>query len=212
MIGEMMRLVFKELILLSVIMLFGAILGAPRVRASPDPVSVAWQVLVGGTPVNGASLTIYYATSNPGAFAIVPAANVLDKVATPNVNQNPIFTGDYASYSGIAFANIDETGLGTPSSLWFYVSITYGSETWIWPVATSTKPGDPTWVPVADSSSPSGYAAQHEGIGNGPTTAFPTSPPRPPSVPEFSAATPLMTSIGALLFIVGKKVYKRKRD
>jgi len=210
-----MRLVFKELILLSVIALFGAILGVSMVRADPDPISVAWLVMdPAGTPVNGASLTIYYATSNPGTFAIIPASNVLDKLPNPNVYRNPIFSGYYNPdlSAGIAFANIIEKDLGDPSSLWYYVSITYGSDTWIWPVATSTKPGDPSWAAVVHPGSPSGYAAYHPGMGNGVTTAYPTRPPRPPSVPEFSFATPLVTSMGAILFIVGKKVYKRKRD
>jgi len=187
----------------------------PMVRAEPDPVSVAWLVMdMTGTPVNGASLTLYYATSNPGTFAVIPASNVLDKLPNPNVNRNPIFSGFYNPdlSAGIAFANIDEKDLGTPSSLWYYVSITFGSDTWIWPTATSTKPGDPTWAPVIHTGSPSGYAAYHPGVGNGVTTGYPTRPPPPPSVPEFSFTMPLVTSLGTILLIAAQKVLRKKRD
>ncbi|MCW3986469.1 MAG: hypothetical protein NWE91_08720 [Candidatus Bathyarchaeota archaeon] len=172
---------------LSLSILFWIILTATLVNAtsppatlSPSPVEVSWYVTeVSGTPIDNASLTIYWANSTTGNFTVMPADDgagtyVYDKIA--DVRQNPIFSGYWNPNYTHGRAVCDIHPAGGLSGLYFYVEIEYESAVWYWPVKTSYKPGDPAWQPVNASESPSGYAAAGPGIGTGPTTAYPTQP------------------------------------
>ena len=147
----------------------------PRASASPDPLNVSWYVTdASNAPIDGASLTIYWATSASGSFTAMPSSVVEDKIA--NTFQNPITTGYWnpAHPHGMALADLHITSV---SSYYFYVVVQYGTYVWYWPMASSYKPGDSTWQPVTASGSPSGYAASGNGFGNGPSTAYPTQQP-----------------------------------
>ena len=164
----------KVFTLLSAFLMSWMIFTASIVNATPDPVEVSWYVTgVSGTPIDGASLTIYWSTSTSGPFAPVPADSpdvyVYDKIA--NVKQNPIATGYWNPEMPHGMAVCALHPKGGLAGLYFYVEITASGSTWYWPVATSTKPGSPSWTPVAATGSPSGYAAD---IGTGPGTAYPT--------------------------------------
>jgi len=195
--------------------MFSFALAMPLALANPDPVNVAWYVTdSNGDPLNGAQLTIYWATSASGPFTVMPAdmenTYVLDRVA--GIKQNPIVTGYWNPTYPDGMANSDVHPANGLSGLYFYVTIEYGALTWYWPVADSIKPGDPTWVPVPATGSPSGYAADGPGIGTGVTTAYPTRhPPPPPSVPELSLATYVAISLGMVSLVAAQRVFRRKR-
>jgi hypothetical protein len=167
--------------LVIIIMVCFSIFVWPRVSATPDPVGISWYVTgTSSTPIDGANLTIYWATSPNGPFTIMPfddgaGTYILDRIA--NVRQNPIITGYWNPDhpSGMAVAEVHPQG--GISGLCFYARIDYGVYSWYWPVASSYKPGDPSWAPVVASGSPSGYAAAGPAIGNGVTTAYPTQQP-----------------------------------
>jgi hypothetical protein len=154
-----------------------AIFAFPKTYASPDPVNVSWLILdPNDNPIDGASVTIYYSQSTNGPFTPVsaddPATNtyVVDFIADPNVRRNPIISGYWnpTHPKGIARADIHVTQL---SKWYFYIKINYGNLLGYWPLATSTKPDEPNWAPVA-ASTPTGYAAEGNGIGTGPSTAY----------------------------------------
>jgi hypothetical protein len=167
--------------LVIIIMVCFSIFVWPRVSATPDPVGISWYVTgTSSTPIDGANLTIYWATSPNGPFTIMPfddgaGTYILDRIA--NVRQNPIITGYWNPDhpSGMAVAEVHPQG--GISGLCFYARIDYGVYSWYWPVASSYKPGDPSWAPVVASGSPSGYAADGPAIGNGVTTAYLTQQP-----------------------------------
>jgi len=145
------------------------ILALPKVNANPDPVNVSWLILdPSGHPLDGASVTIYYSQSTNGPFTPVPATIVEDQIA--NVFRNPIISGYWNPDhpKGIARADIHVTHL---SQWYFYIKINYNNLRGYWPLATSTKPDHPNWAPVA-ARTPSGYAAEGNGIGTGPSTAY----------------------------------------
>jgi uncharacterized repeat protein (TIGR01451 family) len=147
----------------------------PRVCAYPDPLNVSWYVTdASNAPIDGASLTIHWATSASGPFTAMPSSIVQDKIA--DAFQNPITTGYWnpAHPHGMALADLHITSV---SSYYFYAEVQYGTYVWYWPIASSYKPGDSTWQPVAASGSPSSCAASGNGFGNGPSTAFPTQQP-----------------------------------
>jgi uncharacterized repeat protein (TIGR01451 family)/fimbrial isopeptide formation D2 family protein len=147
----------------------------PRASASPEPLNVSWYVTnASNTPIDGAWLTIWNATSASGTFLQTPSSVVEDKIA--NAFQNPITTGWWnpAHPHGMAVADLQITSV---SSYYFYVEVHSGTYVWYWPIASSYKPGDLTWHPVTASGSPSGYAASGNGFGNGPSTAYPTQQP-----------------------------------
>lgn len=189
----------------------------PMAKANPDPVNVSWYVTdANGTPLDGASITIYWATYPSGPFTIMPADDentyVQDKLPQPNIKRNPIFTGywnpDYPH--GMAVCDIHPSeGL---DGLYFYVEISYNSVTWYWPTAQSQKPGDSSWAPVAASGSPTGCAAYGPEIGTGPTTAYPTSGPPTQVIPEIPlgsvlAAATIIGAFGAFHFSRKRKRY-----
>ena len=153
----------------------------PRASATPEPVEVSWYVTdASSAPIDGASLTIYWATWPSGPFTKMPADDgagtyIKDKIA--NVRQNPAKSGHWNPDHPNGMAVCDVHPKGGISGLYFYTRIDYGTHSWYWPLATSYKLGDPSWVPVVASGSPSGYAAAGPGIGNGPTTAYPTQQP-----------------------------------
>jgi uncharacterized repeat protein (TIGR01451 family) len=176
-----------------------------EVGADPDPspVEVSWYVTdTSNAPINGASLTIYWATSPNGPFAIMPydygETYILDKIA--NIRRNPIYTGYWNPDhpNGMAVCDL-HPGPGGISGLYFYVRIDYGMYSWYWPVATSYKPGTPSWGPVAASGSPSGYAAAGPGIGNGPTTAYPTQQPPVQADLSITKSGPQYAHVGATI-------------
>lgn len=137
--------------------------------------NVSWYVTdASNAPIDGANLTIYWATSANGPFNKMIPLIVQDKIA--NAFQNPITTGYWnpAHPHGMAVADLH---IGSVSRYYFYVVVQYGTSVWYWPIASSTKPGDTTWHPVAASGTPSSWAASGNGFGNGPTTAYPTQQP-----------------------------------
>ena len=162
----------------TLILAFAALLvivALPKVYA--DPVNVSWLILdQNGHPLDGASVTIYYSQSTSGPFTPVPADDaatntyVLDMIADPQVRRNPIISGHWNSQypKGIARADVHVTQL---SKWYFYIKINCGSLLGYWPLATSTKQDDTGWAPVA-ASTPTGYAAEGNGIGTGPSTAY----------------------------------------
>ena len=193
--------------------------------ANPDPVEVSWHVTdTGGNSINGAKLTIYWATSTSGPFTVFPAQDALGNYIIDKINgvttdppgppkmsgpkQNPIISGYWNPTYTAGMTICDLHPKGGLSGLYFYVKIEAGSDVWYWPVAASTKPGDSSWAPVA-ASTPSGYAAAGPGIGTGPTTAYPTRPPPHNGVPEFAIDTPVLVSLMAMLFFA--IVFKRKK-
>jgi hypothetical protein len=187
---------------------------ASTAKANPDPVAVSWFVKdAGGTPIDGAWLKIYYSTSPNGPFSLVPAnmgsIYVEDRIPDPDVRRNPVISGYWNPdhNKGIAFADVHVPGVG---GYYFYVEINYGTNTWYWPIATSTKPGDPSWVPVLAPGSPTGYAASGNGIGNGPTTAYPTSPPPNKVVPEVPLGPLMATSSMIAAFVAYVGLRKRR--
>jgi len=179
-----------------------AIFAFPKAYANPDPVNVSWLILdPNSNPIDGASVTIYYSQSTNGPFDPVPADDpatntyVVDFIADPNVRRNPIISGHWNSEhpTGIARADIHVTQL---SQWYFYIQINYGNLLGYWPLATSTKPDEPNWAPVA-ASTPTGYAAEGNGIGAGPSTAY-LAPsfviPFVPLGPLAAAASMIITS------------------
>jgi hypothetical protein len=217
--------IVKKLLLIGILaLILPALLLMQTAFANPDPLEVSWNITdVYGNPINGAKLTIYWSTSTNGPFSIVPADTatvfVVDKVdgvtsdppGPPKMSgpkQNPIISGYWnPTYTaGMAICDLHVTGI---SGYYFYAKIEAGSDVWYWPVATSTKPGDATWAPVAASGSPSGYATAGNGMGTGPTTAFPTRPPPTPGAPEFPIDTAAIVSVTAMLFFA--LTVKRKK-
>lgn len=185
------------------------ILALPEVHA--DPVNVSWLILdQNGHPLDGASVTIYYSQSTSGPFIPVPANDlatntyVKDLIADQNVRRNPIISGPWNSQypKGIAFADVHVTQL---SKWYFYIKINYGSLLGYWPLATSTKPDNPGWAPVV-ASTPSGYAAEGNGIGTGPSTAYLA----PSLVIPFIPLGPLAAA-SSMIVISGLYVKFRKR-
>jgi len=157
-------------------------------------------------PLNGVSITIYYATSTSGPFTPMPSTIVYDKVA--GTNENPIVTGYWnpTHNNGIGLAQLSISGV---SGYYFYCKLQYNSQTWFWPIATSTKPGDSTWAPVAASGSPTGYAAAGNGFGNGVTTGFPDNAPPFNTVPEVPIGiitASLAMAAGCGVYFGGKKL------
>jgi hypothetical protein len=209
-----MKKIAKELVLLLTFLLLGAIYSTPKAKAMPDPITISWQVFGGDPygPINGASVEIYYATSNPGPFTKIPDAYVLDFVA--GIYRNPIFTDVFnPTYSGMAIAHIEESALGTPSSLWYYAIITLpDSTTLTWPMETTRNRGNPDWRPVLDPDSPSGWAAPHEGVGCGPTTAYLIPPPPPPVIPEvpFGTVVSFLSMFTVLVGFLGVRRFRPK--
>jgi len=184
-----------------------AILALPKVHA--DPVTVSWLILdQNGHPLDGASVTIYYSQSTTGPFTPVPANDqatntyVKDLIAGQNVRRNPIISGYWNQDhpKGIAFADVHVTQL---SKWYFYIKINYNNLVGYWPLATSTKPDNPDWAPVK-ASTPTGYAAEGNGIGTGPSTAYLT----PSLVVPFIALGP---SAAALSMIVTSGLYVKFR-
>ena len=185
------------------------LLALPKVHANPDPVNVTWLILdPNGHPIDGASVTIYYSQSTSGPFTPVPADDpatntyVLDMIANPRVRRNPIISGYWNSEhpKGVARADVHVTQL---SKWYFYIKINYGNLLGYWPLATSTKPDNPDWAPVA-ASTPSGYAAEGNGIGTGPSNAY--------LVPSFVIPfIPLGTLAAAASMIVTTGLYVKFR-
>lgn len=183
------------------------ILALPKVHA--NPVNVSWLILdQNGHPIDGASVTIYYSESTNGPFTPVPADDpttntyVLDMIADPQVRRNPVISGYWNPDhpNGIARADIHVTQL---SKWYFYIKINCGSLRGYWPLETSTKPEDPDWAPVA-ASTPSGYAAEGNTIGTGPSTAY--------LVPSFVIPfVPLGTLAAATSMIVTSGLYVKLR-
>lgn len=177
-------------------------LAANMVYANPDPVMVSWYVTdIDSTPINNATLTIYWATSPDGPFTIMPKDDgagtyVYDKIA--DVKQNPVYTGYWNPTYPNGMAVCDIHPMSGLAGLYFYVKITYDSVVEYWPTATSYKPGDPSWEPTLATGSPSGYAAAGPGIGTGPTTAYPTVPCPPHVIPE----APLGSIMAAVSMII----------
>jgi hypothetical protein len=179
-----------------------------------DPVNVAWYVTDSfGNPVDGAKLTIYWATSSSGPFTIMPANDgagtyVFDEIA--KVRQNPIYTGRWNPDHPHGMAVCDIHPKGGLDGLYFYVKIEYGSTVKYWPTALSYKPGEPSWAPVAATGSPSGYAAAGPGLGNGVTTAYPTyvCPPQL-AIPEVPLGT--IVAMVSLVSAFGAYFGLRKR-
>jgi hypothetical protein len=183
-------------------------------KVHADPVNVTWLILdQNGHPLDGASVTIYYSQSTNGPFIPVPANDlvtktyVLDVIANPQVRRNPIISGywNLDHPEGIARADVHVTQL---SKWYFYIKINYNNLVGYWPLATSTKPDNPDWAPVK-ASTPTGYAAEGNGIGTGPSTAYLT----PSLVVPF---IPLGPSAAALSMIVTSGLYvnfrKRKTN
>jgi hypothetical protein len=175
-------------------------------RGYADPVTVSWLVKDStSTPVDGASIEVYWATSPSGPFTKMPADDgagtyVEDKIA--GVRQNPIYTGYWNPSYPHGMGVCDIHPKGGLDGLYFYVKISYGASVWYWPTATSYKPGDPSWAPVSASGSPTGYAACGPGIGTGPTTAYPTEHPPTQVIPEIPlgsivAAVSMVAAFGA---------------
>jgi len=210
-----MKKIAKELVLLLSFLLLGAIYLVPRANADPGPVEISWQIFGGDPygPVNGAEITIYYAlTTNTDPFQEIDKQYVLDVVA--GVNQNPIYTGVWnPDYSGMAIAHIDEAALGTPSDLSYYAHIVLPDDTaYDWPVQTTRNRNKWNWRPVADTRSPSGWAAPHPGVACGPTTAYLIPPPPPPQVPEvpFGTIVSFLSMFTVLVGFVGVRRFRRK--
>jgi hypothetical protein len=189
------------------------IISTPLAKA--EPVDVCWYVTdISGTPVDGARLTIYWATSPSGPFTMMPADDgtgnyILDRIA--GVRQNPVITAYWNPTYPHGMANSDiHPKSESLNGLYFYVKIEYDTVVKYWPTANSYKPGDPSWTPVTASGSPSGYAAAGPGIGTGPTTAYPTNGPPPPVIPEVPLGPVLATAtmIGAFGAYAG--IRKRK--
>jgi hypothetical protein len=193
--------------------LLSMILAPTIVKANPDPVAVSWLVLdSSGNPIDGAWLTIYYSTSTSGPFTPVPADTVHiyveDRIPSPYIRRNPVISGYFNPDhdEGVAFADVHVPAV---ENYCFYVEINYDSMQWYWPIATSKKPGDPSWDPVMATGSPSGYAASGNGIGNGPTTAYKTRPPPDKIIPEVPLG-PIFASI-AMIGAFGAYFGVRKR-
>ncbi|NWG10440.1 hypothetical protein HXY33_01625 [Candidatus Bathyarchaeota archaeon] len=209
----MRRLHVSLVSLVTVSIILWVMLSTPTVRA--DPVAVSWLVKdATGTPIDGAWLTIYYSTSPEGPFTTVPAdagsIYVEDRIANPDVNRNPVISGYWNPdhNTGLAFADVHVPGV---EGFYFYVEINYASNTWYWPIATSIKPGDSSWAPVLAPGSPTGYAASGNGIGNGPTTAYPTCPPPDKVIPEvplgpLMATTSMIVAFGAYFGLRKRKL------
>ena len=188
------------------------IVALPKVHA--DPVNVSWLILdQNGHPLDGASVTIYYSQSTTGPFTPVPANDpatntfVKDLIAGQNVRRNPIISGYWNSEhpKGIARADVHVTQL---ANWYFYVKINYGSLHGYWPLATSTKPGNPDWAPVA-ASTPTGYAAEGNGIGTGLSNAYLTPSLVIPFVPLGPLAAALSMIVTSGLYV---KFRKRKTN
>ena len=196
----------------TLILAFAALLlivALPKVYA--DPVNVSWLILdQNGHPLDGASVTIYYSQSTSGPFTPVPkddqATNtfVLDMIADPQVRRNPIISGywNLDHPKGIARADVHVTQL---ANWYFYVKISNGSLLGYWPLATSTKPDNLGWAPVA-ASTPTGYAAEGNGIGTGPSAAYLA----PSLVIPFIPLGPLAAA-SSMIVVSGLYVKFRKR-
>jgi hypothetical protein len=196
----------------TLILAFAALLvivALPKVYA--DPVNVSWLILdQNGHPLDGASVTIYYSQSTSGPFTQVPANDlatdtyVKDLIAGHDVRRNPVISGywnpDYPK--GIAFADVHVTHL---PKWYFYVKISYGSLYGYWPLATSTKQDAIGWAPVA-ASTPTGYAAEGNGTGTGPSTAYLA----PSLVIPFIPLGPLAAA-SSMIVVSGLHVKFRKR-
>ena len=203
----MNKTLIKSFALLSLSAVLFTIISIPMVKA--NPVEVCWYVTdISGIPIDGARLTIYWATSPSGPFTQMPADDgegtyILDRIA--DVRQNPVITGYWnPTYPhGMAVSDIHPNG--GLNGLYFYVKIEYDTVVEFWPTENSHKPGDESWAPVAASGSPSGYAAAGPGIGTGPTTAYPTHGPPPQVIPEVPLGPILatVTMIGAFGAYVG---------
>jgi hypothetical protein len=104
-----------------------------------------------------------------------------------------------------SFADVHVTQL---SKWYFYIKINYNNLVGYWPLATSTKPDNPGWAPVT-ASTPSGYAAEGNGIGTGPSTAYVVLPLVVPFVPlgPMAAASSMIATSG--LYV---KLRKRKTN
>ena len=197
---------FKLFTLICLILLLYSMFSA-LVKA--DPVNVSWYVTdVSGVPIDEAALTIYWSTSTGGPFTIMPVDDelgnyVLDRIPEPDVKQNPIYTGYWNPDHPNGMAVCDIHPIKGVAGYYFYVEIQYDSNVDYWPMEYSYKPGDSTWHPV-EASTPSGYAAAGPGIGNGPTTAYPTQPPPTQVIPEVPlgpalAAVSMTVAIGAYI-------------
>jgi len=213
--------------LFALLTLLWAISAAPKVNAMPDPVEVCWYVTdISGTPINGASLTIYWSTSTSGPFTVFPAEDALGNYLLDKVNgvttdppgppkmsgpkQNPIISGYWNPTYTAGMAICDLHPIGGLSGLYFYAQIEYDLVVEYWPTATSIKPGDPSWTPVSASGSPSGFAAAGPGIGTGPTTAYPTHPPPPPVIPEVPLG-PVMATVSMMTALVAYVGIRRRK-
>jgi hypothetical protein len=188
----------RTILLLSLTLIFAATITLSTVKA--NPVEVSWYVTdVSSVPIDGARLTIYWSTSTSGPFSMFPADGaagyIIDKIngvttdppGPPKMSgpkQNPIISGYWNPDHTHGMAICDLHPNGGLSGLYFYAKIEYDSTVEYWPTATSYKLGDPSWTPTVAGGSPSGYAAAGPGIGNGPTTAYPTHGPPPPQIPE----------------------------
>jgi len=205
------KLKTKEFVLLLTFLLLGAIYLAPRANANPDPLLVSWFITdTAGTPIDGAKVKIYWSTSTSGPFKPMDSSIVEDKIA--GVFKNPVITGYWNPDHphGMAVADLHITNV---ASYFFYVGITFPDGTvQNWPMVDSYKPGDPTWMPVAASGSPSGYAASGNGFGNGPTTAYPNQPPPPPVIPEvpFGTVVSFLSMFAVLAGFVGVRRFRPK--
>jgi hypothetical protein len=203
----------RQVIAVSLLLTIALIIPLARAASLERPLAplvVAWYVTdAAGTPIDGAWLTIYYCRNTTGPFIPVPANDpttyVEDLIAASDgsVHRNPVITGYWNpdKPAGIAFADVHVLSI---SKYYFYVTINDGSSISYWPTSASIKPledgtPDPTWYPVLAAGSPSGYAASGNGLGTGPTTAFPTCQPPTNVIPE----VPLGPSIAAATMILG---------
>lgn len=211
-----MKLKTKELVLLLSFLMICAVTLVPRAKADPEPENVCWLVLdpITFEPINDAWLTIYYSASVGGPYNVVPAYDpvtqwhVYDKIA--DTNQNPIISGYWNPdhVDGLANADLHVTGI---SGYYFYVKIEKPLGTLIdyWPKADSIKPTHPEWGLVPPNtegfvSAPgigAGYVAMGNGLGNGPTTAYPTEIPPPPVIPEVPFGT--IVSFLSMFIVLG---------
>lgn len=168
-----------------------AILSLPLITTvKANPVEVCWYVTDGGIPVDGAHLTIYWATSTSGPFSAMDSSLVEDKIA--GTYQNPVITGYWNPDhpNGMAVVDLRITAL---SGYYFYVKIEANGKTWYWPTDGGCVPGN--------------------GIGAGPTSAWPTDDAPPPpnnSVPEVPLG-PMVATASMLAAFVGYVAIRRRK-
>jgi hypothetical protein len=167
--------------------------------------SIAWLVTdFSGTPLNGATITIYYSASANGPFAPLSASNVQDILAS--IDRNPIITaGKNPDHDdGIGLAKIK---LNPAPQYYYYAQVTYGSKSWYWP--TPENANGQSWC-VASSGSPTGFVASGNGVGCGVTTAHITrGPPETHTVPEVPFGPVVAAAAMAVGLVAFVKIRKK---